>query len=313
MELIRGLHNLKPRHHGCVATIGNFDGVHLGHQAVLSKLMRQAEKMGLPSTVILFEPQPREYFSPQGAPARLASLREKYLAMAELGVERLLCLPFNRKLSDLLATDFVRQVLIDGLGVKFLVVGDDFRFGHNREGNFNLLRQTGRDHGFQVIDTQTYAMNDCRVSSTRIRTMLKQSDLSAVEDLLGRKYRISSRVAYGDQLGRQLGFPTANLIPGKRKLGVQGVYVVRFFAKGQSWYGMANAGFRPTVDGREQRLETHLFDYDGDLYGCYASVEFIHRLRPEQRFSGPEELKQQLAIDKLQALDFLAEYTANSH
>src|SRR5690554_1508760 len=211
MELVRGLHNLRSRHRGCVATIGNYDGVHAGHQAILKRLRAHATRVGLPGCVVIFEPQPREYFSPQSAPPRLTRLRDKLALLEEQGVDRVLCLAFNRRLRELSADEFIQQVLIDGLGVQHLEVGDDFRFGCDRAGDFNLLKQWGQRKGFTVESASTVAENGERVSSTRVRQVLADGDFAQAERLLGRPFSITGRVLHGQKLGRQLGAPTANV------------------------------------------------------------------------------------------------------
>uniref|UniRef100_UPI003D0C411D bifunctional riboflavin kinase/FAD synthetase n=1 Tax=Sedimenticola sp. TaxID=1940285 RepID=UPI003D0C411D len=211
MELIRGLHNLRSEHHGCVATIGNFDGVHLGHQAVLGQLADKAARLDLPTVVITFEPQPQEYFSHGDIPPRLTRMREKLKALRRYSVDRVLCLPFNRALAEMEAGEFIRRMLVDGLGVRYLVVGDDFRFGKGREGDFAMLKQAGTEYGFEVVTMHTFEIGDSRVSSTRIREALQVGDLALAEQLLGRPYRMCGRVAHGNKLGRSIGFPTANI------------------------------------------------------------------------------------------------------
>ncbi|MCA1804241.1 MAG: riboflavin biosynthesis protein RibF [Xanthomonadaceae bacterium] len=204
MELIRGLHNLRPRHRGCAVTIGNFDGVHLGHQAVLGQLAERAAELGLPMVLITFEPQPQEFFSPATAPPRLTRLREKLEALRRYAVERVLVLRFDARLAALTADQFIQRVLVEGLDIRYLVVGDDFRFGQGRAGDFRLLQETGARQGFQVVNMHTFAIGGARVSSTRVRTALAQGDLEAAEALLGRPYRISGRVAAGEQRGRTI-------------------------------------------------------------------------------------------------------------
>jgi len=211
MQIIRGLHNLRPEHKGCVATIGNFDGVHLGHRAVFEQLLKRAEELGLPATVVTFEPQPMEFFAPDAAPARLTRLRDKLDALHGVGIERVVVLEFGAKLAAMGAHAFVRELLVDGLGAKLLYVGDDFHFGKNREGDFQLLQEMGRLNGFEVENMYTFAMGEARVSSTRIRQALAVGDLQQAAENLGRPYRICGRVAHGDARGRQIGFPTANL------------------------------------------------------------------------------------------------------
>jgi riboflavin kinase/FMN adenylyltransferase len=322
MRLIRGLHNLRDRDRGCVATIGNFDGVHIGHRAVFRRLLEQGRALGLPPTVITFEPQPMEYFAPAIAPARLTRLREKLAAIEQDGIERVLLLEFGPRLAEMPAHDFIRRVLVDGLGVRYLLVGDDFRFGHNREGDFALLERVGREPGappdgpvtarsangggFSVQDLHTIKHNGERISSTRIRELLAIGDFEQAAHLLGRPYRICGRVGHGDQRGRTIGFPTANINLHRRVSPLRGVYAVLVHGvSSQPWPAVANVGKRPTVDGTDERLEVHLFDFDGDLYGTHLEVEFRLRLRDEQRFESFEALKAQIGRDAASAREWL--------
>ncbi len=305
MELIRGLHNLRERHRGCVATIGNFDGVHLGHQTVLGQLSEKAAELGVPSVVITFEPYPLEYFAPQKAPPRLTRLREKIKALTRYAVDRVLCLQFDRKLAAMPAMDFIEKLLIKGLDVKYLVVGDDFRFGNKRQGDFAMLQQAGKLHGFQVVNLHTFMVDGMRVSSTRIREALSTGDLGIAEKLLGRPYRMCGRVAHGDKRGRTIGFPTANIHLHRNNTPVSGVYAVEMFGiEGEPQQGVANVGTRPTVDGTRSLLEVHLFDFDRDIYGAYVNIEFVHKLRDEKKFDSFDVLKEQILRDAAEAREF---------
>ena len=298
MELIRGLHNLRPRHHGCVATIGNFDGVHLGHQAVLGQLADKGVGLGLPTTVITFEPQPQEYFHHGELPPRLTRLREKIRALQRFSVDRVLCLSFNQALAQMPAEQFIRQILVDGLGIRYLVVGDDFRFGQDRAGDFAMLQQAGARHGFEVAHMHTFLLGGDRVSSTRVREALQGGDLALAEQLLGRPYRMSGRVAHGNKRGRTIGFPTANIFLHRARTPVEGVYAVELFGVGgEPIKGVANVGTRPTVDGSRALLEVHLFDFNADIYGRHVHVDFLKHLRPERRFDSFDALKEQILCD----------------
>ncbi len=298
MQLVRGLHNLRPALRGCVATIGNFDGVHLGHQAILARLRERALELGVPSCVVIFEPQPREFFAPDSAPVRLTRLRDKLELLAAAGVDRVVCLAFNRRLRELSAQAFVRQVLVDGLGVAHLEVGDDFRFGCDRCGDFAFLQRAGQEYGFTVEEAATVELDGARVSSTRVREALRQADFALVERLLGRPFAIAGRVLHGQKLGRQLGAPTANIQLKRRKVPLSGVYLVSLQIDGVCQPGVANIGMRPTVagDGRAH-LEAHLLDFAGDLYGRRLAVVFHHKLRDEQRFASLEALKAAIDAD----------------
>lgn len=308
MELIRGLRNLPRFPRGCVATIGNFDGVHLGHQAVLGQLAEKAQELGLPAVVITFEPYPQEFFARGATPPRLTRFREKIQALRRYSVDRVLCLRFDRALASTPAEDFIRRILIEGLGVRYLVVGDDFRFGHRRQGDFAMLKAAGAQQGFQVANRHTFSIDGARVSSTRIREALARGDLRGAEKLLGRPYRMCGRVARGDQRGRMLGFPTANIYLHRKASPVQGVFAVEVFGlDAEPLPGVANVGTRPTVDGTRALLEVHLFDFAQDIYGRYVQVDFLHKLRDEQRFASLDELKRQIAVDGQQARDFFSD------
>lgn len=302
MELIRGIHNLRTRHQGCVLTIGNFDGVHLGHQTVLKQLVAKAKSMNLPSCVMVFEPQPQEVFTGQNAPARLSLLRDKVRLLKELGVDRLLCIHFNATFSALTAQQFIEELLLSKLQVRYLVVGDDFRFGLKRQGDYALLQQAGQQHGFAVSNTQSFMMSQARVSSTDIRAALAKDYLQDAAAMLGRPYAITGRVVHGDALGRTIGFPTANVLLKRQVLPVRGVYAVQVELKsGLRYTGMANIGSRPTVKGTRQQLEVHLFDFKGNLYGQHIQVELVAKLREEQPFASVDALTEQLHKDRINA------------
>ncbi|RMS62630.1 FMN adenylyltransferase / riboflavin kinase [Pseudomonas syringae pv. aceris] len=298
MQLVRGLHNLRPEHRGCVATIGNFDGVHRGHQAILARLRERAVELGVPSCVVIFEPQPREFFAPETAPARLARLRDKLELLSAEGVDRVLCLSFNQRLCKLSAASFVETVLIDGLGVQHLEVGDDFRFGFDRVGDFDFLQQAGTTYGFTVEAAQTVEIDGIRVSSTKVRKALAASDFALAERMLGRPFQIAGRVLHGQKLARQLGTPTANVQLKRRRVPLSGVYLVSTEIDGKAWPGVANIGVRPTVTGDgSAHLEVHLLDFAGDLYDRRLTVAFHHKLRDEQRFASLEALKTAINAD----------------
>ncbi len=307
MELIRGLHNLASRHRGCVATIGNFDGVHLGHQAVIGQLADEAARLHLPSVLITFEPQPQEYFAQAQVPARLTRFREKLEQLRRFALDRIVCLPFTARLAAMPAEAFIQRVLIDGLGVRYLVVGDDFRFGQGRQGDFALLQETGATQGFDVVNMHTFTIDGGRVSSTRIRTALEQGELQSAQRLLGRDYRMSGRVAHGDKRGRTIGFPTANIHLHRRVSPVQGVYAVEMYGvAGEPLQGVANIGNRPTVDGTRTVLEVYLLDFRGDLYGRHVQVSFAHKLRAEMHFASLDALRMQIDRDVAQARAYFA-------
>jgi riboflavin kinase/FMN adenylyltransferase len=302
MELIRGVHNLRKGHRGCVATIGNFDGVHLGHQSVLQQTCKKARELDLPCTVITFEPQPQEFFRPEQAPPRLTRLREKIIALAPHAVDRMLCLNFNRQLASLSAEQFIQKILLDGLGIRYLVVGDDFKFGKNRQGDFEMLVQAGQQYGFEVANTHSFLLVDERVSSTLIREALWRGDLPRVRQLLGRPYSMCGRVAHGDKRGRTIGFPTANIYLHRKNTPILGVYAVQMKGVGDGPVnGVANIGTRPTVCGTRTLLEVHLFDFNRDIYGAHIEVVFVEKIRDEKRFESFDALKQQIQRDAEQA------------
>ena len=298
MELIRGVHNLRAEHRGNVVTIGNFDGVHSGHGMLLARLRHLAVQQQQPLTVVLFEPQPREYFAAAQVPARLSLLREKVSLLARRGVDRILCLAFNQRLRELTAGEFVQQVLVQGLGASFVAVGDDFRFGCDRQGDFALLQREGARCGFQVEHTATFQLDDERVSSSRVRTLLASGNFRQAACLLGRAYRIEGRVRRDRQLGRTIGVPTANVPLPLKPLALRGVYVVVVCTEtGPPHWGVANIGWRPTVGSIRPVLEVHLLDFCNDLYDQRLTVFPCQRLRDEQRFDGIEALRAQLLRD----------------
>ena len=286
MKLIRGIHNLSIAPHGCVLTIGNFDGVHRGHQALLQRLREEGRQRGLPVVVMIFEPQPLELFAADKAPARLTRLREKLGYLAESGVDYVLCVRFDRRFAALTAQDFISELLVRRLGVQFLAVGDDFRFGAGRQGDFLLLQKAGAEYGFDVTSTQTFCEGGVRISSTAVRQALADDDLLLAETLLGHPFSISGRVVHGDELGRTIGFPTAVEVTGLGDKPIAGV---------------ANIGTRPTVAGVRQQLEVHLLDVVMDLYGRHINVILRKKIRNEQRFASLDELKAQIARDELTA------------
>lgn len=299
MHLIRGLSHLKRSGKGCVLTIGNFDGLHLGHQAVVQKLAECGRNMNLPVVVAVFEPQPLEYFLGGNAPSRLMRLREKAIQFAKLPVDELVVLPFNQVMANCEAECFIEEVLVGKLNVKHLVIGDDFHFGRSRRGNFAMLQEKGKQFGFTVEDTGSFQLQDLRVSSTIIRDLLGQGKLAEAAVLLGRPYSICGRVAHGDKRGRTIGYPTANLLLFRKNVPIDGVYAVTMAGIGdQVFNGVANVGNRPTVDGGTKViLEVHLFDFYREIYGHYVEVRFIEKIRGEERFPSLEALKRQIMQD----------------
>jgi riboflavin kinase/FMN adenylyltransferase len=315
MELIRGLHNLRPRHRGCVATLGNFDGVHLGHQAVIGQLAEKGEELGLPATVIVFEPQPQEFFRPQNAPARLTRFREKFQALRRFSIDCVLCLRFDEKFSALEPEEFIRRVLVDGLGVRYLVVGDDFRFGYRRRGDFSMLDAAGKQFGFQVVNMHTFNIDGERVSSTRIRAALAAADLITAEKSLGRPFRMGGRVVHGDKIGRRLGIPTANIYLHRKAVPIHGIFTIEVFGiEGEPRPGVADVGTRPTMGGTKTLLEVHLLDFDDDLYRRHLNVNFLLKLRDDKKFSSLEALSRAIQVDVEHAREFFRQrYTVTAH
>ncbi len=309
MRLIRGLYNL-PAAQGRVLSIGNFDGVHLGHRALLSRLVAWARAQGWLATVLLFEPQPLEFFRADQAPARLMRWHDKFEAMRAMGVDEVLVLRFDAAMRALSADAFVSQVL-QRVACKGLIVGDDFRFGCDRQGDFAFLQAAGVRAGFTVQDSATIQVQGERVSSTRLREALAQADFARVRAYLGHDFCISGRVTRGDQLGRQLGFPTANIELRRQVLPLSGVYVVRAaLAAEPRWQGVANIGARPTVAGLQPRLEVHLLDFQGDLYGRRLRVSFLAKLRDERKFAGLPQLVEAIGRDVEQAREYFSNCAA---
>ncbi|MCP3851644.1 MAG: bifunctional riboflavin kinase/FAD synthetase [Gammaproteobacteria bacterium] len=314
MEIIRGLHNLSRQKQGCVATIGNFDGVHRGHQHILAQLSEKARASQLPSLLITFEPQPQEFFVPERSPARLTRFRDKAEVIADCGIDKLLVIHFKSSFCQLSADDFVRKVLVDKLRVQYLQVGDDFQFGKDRGGNFNTLQLSGQEFGFEVENTPTFSIDNERVSSTRIRKALEAGDMELTQSLLKRPYWMSGHVQHGAKRGRTIGFPTANVPLHRETPAVSGVFAVRLWGRDlnickdsvvpsdkSGVNGIANIGYRPTVDGKKGLLEVHLFDFEGDLYGKLVHVDFLHKIREEIKFDSFELLKEQILNDVVAA------------
>lgn len=292
MQLIRGIHNFQQQDVSpCVLTIGNFDGVHLGHQRIIARVNEVAAEQGVNSAVMVFEPQPLEWIRPDKAPPRIMTLRDKLIALECNHVERVFCARFNDAFQSLSAGEFVERVLVKGLNVCHLVVGDDFRFGSGREGDFTYLQKAGQQFGFTVEDTPTCLLDNERVSSTRVRNAIAAGDVATAEQLLGHAYTISGRVHHGDKIGRSIGFPTANLVLRHKKVPFAGVYAVTVDGAGLSQHpAVASVGTRPTVGGKQLRLEVHILDYQGDLYGKHLSVTLKHFIRPELKFDGLPQL-----------------------
>jgi riboflavin kinase / FMN adenylyltransferase len=281
-------------------TIGNFDGVHLGHQAILARLKEAARVRALAACVMTFEPHPREFFAPDQAPTRLTSLREKFELLANFGVDRVQLIRFNFDFAKVTADDFISRVLVRGLGVRWLLVGDDFRFGARRAGDIAMLQREAPRHGFEVVAMDSVTLGGLRVSSTAVREALAAGDMEAPRRLLGRPYSISGRVVGGDKLGKAIGFPTANIQLKHNRPPVTGIFVVEVHGLGPAALpGVASLGTRPTVHpgGGKPTLEVHLFDFERDIYGVHLRVDFLRKLRDEEKFPNMDALIHQIALD----------------
>lgn len=308
MRFLRGLHNLPDSPEPCALTIGNFDGLHYGHQLVIEKLSSEASQRGLPTTVMLFEPQPVEYFAGDQAPPRLYRCREKLATIRHLPVDRVVMLTFNARLAGLEAEEFVKEILIDRMNVKYLLVGDDFRFGRQRRGDLQLLQKLAGVYGYELGHLKSVIQSGHRVSSTMVRQHLTAGEFKEAEKLLGRPYRMTGKVVHGNKLGRDLGFPTINLPVDRFHSPVKGVFAVRVYGieDDRALNGVASLGSRPTVDGKHCLLEVHLFDWSGDCYGKRVEVEFVQHLRDEEKYESMEAMRQQIARDAAQARKILA-------
>jgi len=282
-----------------VLAIGNFDGVHLGHRALLERLVATARQHGLPPAVMTFEPHPRELFAPEQAPARLTSLREKLALLEACGVEEVYLLHFSRRLAGLTATDFIDAVLVRGLAVRHLIIGDDFRFGKGRAGDFAMLQAAGQQQGFGVEAMHTIEIGGERVSSSAVRDALGVGELEHAGRLLGRPYSIAGRVVHGDKIGRRLGYPTANIQLKRKRVALTGVFAAAVSGIDKRHLpGAASLGVRPTLGlGLRPVLEVHLFDFDQEIYGQHVTVHFLHKLRDEAKFDSFEALTAQIARD----------------
>lgn len=291
-----------------VLAIGNFDGLHLGHRALLERLTAAGRQHGLPPAVMTFEPHPRELFAPEQAPARLTSLREKLALLESCGIEEVYLLHFSRKLAGLTAEEFIERVLVQGLGVRHLIIGDDFRFGKGRAGDFAMLQSAGRQHGFGVEAMHTIEINGERVSSSAVRDALGAGDLEHAARLLGRPYSIAGRVVHGDKIGRKLGFPTANIQLKRKRVALTGVFAATVSGIDKRFLpGAASLGVRPTLGaGLRPVLEVHLFDFDREIYGSHVTVHLLHKLRDEARYDSFEALTAQIARDVQCTQDYFA-------
>ena len=304
MQVSRGVPALAA--HPAVLPIGNFDGLHLGHQRLLGLLRQEARTLGLPATVMTFEPHPREFFAPASAPARLASLREKLIGLAEAGIDHAVVVHFDARFAALSAGDFIERVLVRGLATRRLFIGDDFRFGAGRRGDFAMLCEAGDSHRFRVAAMPTVTVDDERVSSSAVRDALADGDMTHAARLLGRPYSIAGRVVRGDRIGRTLGFPTANVLLRHRRVPLAGIFTVSVEGlAGCALPGVASIGRRPTVsDAGRTTLEVHVFDYDADCYGAHLRVNFLDKQRDEEKYPNLELLRAQIARDAERAREW---------
>tara|TARA_B100000945_G_scaffold316092_1_gene316364 strand:+ start:187 stop:1131 length:945 start_codon:yes stop_codon:yes gene_type:complete len=307
VEVVRGAINLKAKHRRAVVTIGNFDGVHLGHRKILERLRAKADELKVPTMLICFEPQPKEFFHAFNAPARLTRFREKVELLDQHGIDYVLCFKFDERTRSMSADSFV-DVLVSRIQVSALFVGDDFRFGADRGGDFALLSSMGDVYGFQVTDMFSLTQDDLRVSSTRIRDCLQSGDFTEAESLLGHPYTIVGKVIHGRRLGRTIGVPTANILLHRYKAPISGVYAVEVTTvePGNTLYGVANFGFRPTIEEEMvvPVLEVHIFNFNQNIYGQCLRVTFRKKIRDEKKFPGLDALKEAIVNDTTVARRF---------
>lgn len=311
MKIIRGLHNCREQHKNGVLSIGNFDGLHLGHQKMLEQLHTEAQRLNTHSSLMTFEPLPCEYFA-KGQPtsARLMNRGEKIRMLSNfdsaLSPDYLLLIKFNQALASMSAADFIKNILVNKLKIKSVIIGDDFRFGCDRQGDFALLQEYGEKHQFSVANIKSHCIEQQRVSSSLIRTALANDQLNKADKMLGRSYTICGHVQHGDKRGRTIGFPTANIHLRRAETPLHGVYSVTMHSpKHGDVAGIANIGRRPTVGGERVQLEVHLFDFEQSLYGDHVCISFQHKIRDEKKFESFEDLKQQIHIDCKKAIDQL--------
>ncbi|MFK7795136.1 MAG: bifunctional riboflavin kinase/FAD synthetase [Gammaproteobacteria bacterium] len=309
MILLRGSNELARVDQPTIATIGNFDGFHLGHQEIINFVISKSAQQKAKSVLISFEPSPKEFFAGAKAPARIYQIRKKIELADQFGFDYFACLHFNKALASMSAVDFVQKILHDSLQVKNLVVGDDFKFGHQRSGDIDLLRDMGTSLGFEVEDQSTILHEHSRVSSTLIREKLDKGEFENAATLLGRPFSMSGYVFHGDKKGRTIGFPTANILIRRKVSPIKGVFAVSASQYHSKWQGVANVGNRPTVNGQRLQLEVHLFNCQENLYGKRLDVQFHTKLRDEIKFPSFEALKHQITIDVTKAQHYFSQRT----
>ena len=292
---------------GSVATIGSFDGLHLGHVQLLKHVFAKAREFEVPAVVMSFEPTPKEFFQAEKPPARLMRFREKFEALQARDVDIFFCPRFDEAMKNIAADDFIRQILVHAMNIRHLVIGDDFRFAQDRAGHLDMLRRAGDALGFTVEQVSSVVERDERVSSSAIRDALWNGDLDKATALLGRQYRMSGKVIFGEKIGRKLGYPTANVNLNRKQSAVMGIFAVR--VSGEDWGpldAVASVGSRPTFGGSKPLLEVHIFDFDRDIYGEYIHVDFVARLRSQEKFEDVDALVEQMHLDSAQAKEILA-------
>nr|BET44917.1 MAG: bifunctional riboflavin kinase/FAD synthetase [Candidatus Aschnera chinzeii] len=299
VKLIRGIHNIQTHHHGCALTIGNFDGMHRGHQYLLSNLNKISKKDKIPMMVMIFEPQPLEFLSNSKSPMRLSALRDKINFFIQYNIDYLLCIKYNYQFASLSAYDFIKKLLVHKLNIKYLVIGSDFRFGNNREGNHKLLYQASKKYNFKVINIINICHRKRKISSTTIRTAISMNNFKYAENLLGHQYCLTGKVIEGNKIGNLLGFPTANILYKQSNIPIKGVYIVLVYGiiNNSALKAVANIGVCPTINGTKQKIEVHLIDICINIYRYYIKIIFCKKLRNEKKFSSIKKLKKQIKKD----------------
>jgi riboflavin kinase/FMN adenylyltransferase len=297
MQVFHGIECVGRKLRNPAITIGNFDGVHKGHQALFKRVKQWAEKLKGESAVVTFDPHPLEVLFPKKAPSFITSHRQKLDLIASCGIDAVIVIPFDHQFSKISALDFVEIVLVEKIGARAIIVGHDYRFGHSREGDITFLKQLGKQHGFEVETVAGIKVDDYVVSSTTIRQMIVSGNIKEANKLLGRYFEVSGTVIPGRKRGVTLGFPTANIKMPALTSPRTGVYVIEAEVDGKTHGGAANLGYNPTFGDTDLSLEAHLFDFDADIYGKPITIRFIDRLRNEARFSSPDELVAQINKD----------------
>lgn len=295
MKIIRYLKNFSTKNKS-VITIGSFDGVHLGHRSLLIKAMQIAKKNKLTPYVLFFEPIPKEYFITNQAPGRIYDIRNKIINLKKIGIKNIICLRFNSRFANILAEDFIRDFLVSKLKAKHIIIGNDFKFGRKRLGNYDMLRNLSKIYNFKVEKVLDFNVANMKVSSTKIRKALNDKNLTKATNLLGNTIKLNGRVIQGQKNGRKIGFHTANLRLSKNSI-IRGVYFTRVYIDNEIYYGITNAGTRPTIDGKNHMLETHVFDFNREIYSQHITIEILNFIRDEKKFHSVEELKNQIQQD----------------